>query len=195
MDELKGPTREAPNPESVLRSPDNAEAVATGPETPLWTGRTSIKHYAGRIGLWFFGNIAAAILIAWYSGGSSGMTASHVFWIVLGLVVLSGLFLLLSPLLTIWGNRYRLTSERLVIERGILSQTIDQTELIRVDDVRIYKSVVDRMLGLGSVAVVSTDATDRELVIPGIAQSDQVSEAIRARMRAMRKKSLFVENL
>jgi hypothetical protein len=72
---------------------------------------------------------------------------------------------------------------------------VDQTELIRVDDVRVKKSMMDRLFGLGSVETLSTDQTDRETMIAGIAEPDKVAEAIRARMRTMRKKSLFVENL
>ena len=51
------------------------------------------------------------------------------------------------------------------------------------------------MFGLGTVAIVSTDATDRETVLTGIAEPDKVAEAIRSRMRTMRSKSLFIENL
>jgi len=81
------------------------------------------------------------------------------------------------------------------LERGILSQTIDQTELIRVDDVRVRKSLLDRVFGLGDVEITSTDASDRLVVLEGIRDPDQVAEDIRSRMRSLRKSSLFIENL
>jgi len=90
---------------------------------------------------------------------------------------------------------YRLTSERLFIEIGVLSRTVDQTELVRVDDVRVHQSLMDRVFGLGSVEVVSTDATDRNVMIEGIADPDRVAEMVRENMRSLRRKSLFVENL
>jgi hypothetical protein len=64
-----------------------------------------------------------------------------------------------------------------------------------VDDVRLYKPLLNRVFGLGSVAVVSTDATDREVLITGIADPDRVAEAIRGQMRALRRQSVFVENI
>ena len=60
---------------------------------------------------------------------------------------------------------------------------------------RIHKSFLDRVLGLGSVAIVSTDASDREVVLEGIPKPEEVAEAIRTRMRTLRRKSLFIENL
>jgi hypothetical protein len=43
--------------------------------------------------------------------------------------------------------------------------------------------------------VLSTDVSDGVIVIEGIARADHVAETIRDRMRALRRQSLFVENL
>jgi len=164
-------------------------------ESHIWHGRTRWKHYSGRIALWATGSLVAlgglfrlASQWAWVSG-----------WMAFGIGVVVSLVLAIlllgRPFLSIFGRRYRLTSQRIFVEKGILSRTTDQTELIRVDDVRIYKSLLDRLFGLGTVAIRSTDATDAEIQIEGIADPDGVGETIRSRMRAMRGKSLFVENL
>ena len=67
--------------------------------------------------------------------------------------------------------------------------------MIRVDDLRIRKTLPDRILGLGSIEVLSTDQTDRSMVIEGVRGPEAIAEHIRRNMRAMRRKSLFVENL
>jgi uncharacterized membrane protein YdbT with pleckstrin-like domain len=92
-------------------------------------------------------------------------------------------------------NRYRLTGQRLFVETGILSQTIDQTELIRVDDVRVHKRLTDRLLNMGTVEVRSTDASDAAIIIRGVKNAEQVAELVRTNMRALRSRSLFIENL
>lgn len=171
---------------------DDVHATA---EEDVWTGRTSWKHYAGRLIAWLAANVVVAILLSWLASGVDWLAFKGVFWTVVILVVVSGILVLGRVFVRILGNKYRLTSQRLFIERGIFSQTVDQTELIRVDDVRIYKSMLDRVFGLGTVAILSTDATDREVRIEGIGESERVAESIRSRMRAMRRKSLFVENL
>jgi hypothetical protein len=45
------------------------------------------------------------------------------------------------------------------------------------------------------VEVVSTDTSDRFVTIKGVSGADEVAEIVRGRMRALRRKSLFVENL
>ncbi len=167
-----------------------------GTETDIWTGRTHWQHYAGRLALWLIGNLAVIVLVIWLARRVEWLTFKAGFAIVAVILVVFGLEMVVRRVfLNILRHRYRLTTQRLFIERGILSRTIDQTELIRVDDVRLHKSFLNRMFRLGSVAVVSTDATDREIVIEGIAEPEKVAEAIRTRMRAMRRKSLFIENL
>ena len=171
-------------------------ALDPGTETDIWTGRTHWQHYSGRLALWLIGNLAVIVLVIWLARRIEWLTFKAGFAIVAVILVVSGLEMVVRRVfLNILRHRYRLTTQRLFIERGILSRTIDQTELIRVDDVRLHKSFLDRVFKLGSVAVVSTDATDREIVIEGIAEPEKVAEAIRTRMRAMRSKSLFIENL
>ena len=165
------------------------------PETELWVGRTCWKHYAGRLALWGVGNGIATGSIAWLTSRVEAMTFLHGLLASIALVVITAAIVMGPVVLAIWGQRYRLTSQRLFMERGILSKTLDQTELIRVDDVRLHKSFFDRIFGLGSVTVIATDATHGNIVIPGIRDPDRVAELIRANMRTLRKKSLFMETL
>lgn len=175
-----------------------AGAAATAqpgpPETELWTGRTSWKHYAGRVSLWVIANVLFAALIGWLASAQK-WELPVVLWTVLACVFVSGLIFVIPVFLRIISRRYRLTSQRLFIERGILSQSIDQTELIRVDDVRLEKTLIDRVFGLGTVSLLSTDVTDRLVVIEGIDNADRVAEAVRTNMRTQRGKALFVENI
>lgn len=170
----------------------NAQPVP--PEIELWSGRTSWKHYAGRVSLWAVANILFSVLIGWLASAQK-WGLSVVLWTVLAATFVSALIFIIPVFLRIISRRYRLTSQRLFIERGILNQTIDQTELIRVDDVRVEKTLIDRIFGLGTVSLLSTDVSDRLVVIEGINNADRVAEAVRTNMRSQRGKALFVENL
>lgn len=165
------------------------------PESELWAGRTSWKHYFFRIAAWIVGNIVAAVLIVQWAWAGEKLGVGGTFWVIVGLVAVSGVLLMLKPALQIWGRRYRLTTQRFFVEVGILSKTIDQTELIRVDDVRVYKSLFDRIFGLGTISLLSTDVTNKEITIEGVSEAESVAEKVRANMRAQRGKALFVENL
>lgn len=161
---------------------------AAEPEKALWEGRMDWRHFGGACAL-YVGAAAAVLIICaiWFSSA----TLCYTFLLVIIGAVLAGargVWIILS-------TRYRLTTERLFIERGIVRQTIDQIELVRVDDIRVTKGVVDRVFGLGSVQILSTDFTDRSVEIKGVADADGVAELVRSRMRAARDKSLFVEHL
>ncbi len=158
------------------------------PEQPLWSGRTSWRHYLGMATLGGLAAIALLFLTArWGPTGLVGWT----FW----LIAVAALAYAVRVAVAILQTRYKLTSERLIIERGIISQTIDQTELIRVDDVRIHKTLLDRLFGLASIEIMSTDTTDSSVTIAGVPDGDQVAEMIRAHMRTARRSTLFMESL
>ncbi len=167
----------------------------TSEESDLWIGRTHWKHFAGRIAA--LGGFLVFLLagIIWATPRMDWLTGWTAFWIVLVVGGLSSGVILGGVAYKVFSQRFRVTTQRLFIERGILSQTIDQTELIRVDDVRIHKSILDRTFGLGSIEVVSTDSTEQQVRIEGICDPDRVAESIRTQMRAMRKKSLFIESI
>lgn len=171
-------------------------SVDPADEEDLWVGRTSWKHYTGRLALWLLANAFFAGFVIWLAPRWEWLDFWRGVTMVAAVFVLSGLeFAGRRVLLRIIDHRYRLTTQRLFIERGILNRTIDQTELIRVDDVRLHKTLFDRIMGLGSVTIVSTDATDQETLLEGIYEPEKVAEAIRTHMRTLRRKSLFIENL
>ena len=183
-----------PDPFSAAASPetsDNQKPVpsesATQTEESLWVGRTSWKHFGGLIAAWSLGSLLLLVVTVGWLGAWWKLTFAAIFLAAVAVVA--------RIAVTVFSTRYELTTERLFIERGLLSLTRDQTELIRVDDVRVRKRLMDRIFGLGSIDVLSTDVTDRSLVIEGVADADRVAELVRTYMRKARKKSLFIESL
>jgi len=182
------------NEPSPSESPSPPEPSGPSPEQCLWQGRTHWKHFAGRIALWALAATVYALLVAWITS-RTGLSATAGWYIACIPILATAVWGGVKLTAVIAGTRYRVTDERLFIERGLLTRTTDQTELIRVDDVRTRKTLVDRLFGLGSVEVVSTDTSDRFVTLEGVSGADEVAEIVRGRMRALRRKSLFVENL
>jgi uncharacterized membrane protein YdbT with pleckstrin-like domain len=93
--------------------------------------------------------------------------------------------------------RYWLTTDRLFIRRGILRRTTDQTELIRVDDIRVHQGIIDRVFGIGNVEVdCESDITDAKLVLAGVDDPTHVAELVRTGMQKLRRaRGVFVEKL
>jgi len=184
------------DPAPSLAGPGNEKASAEPEnEVTVWSGRTHWKHFAGRVILWAVANVAFIVLAAVVASRTEWLAFSGAFWAVIGVFVVSALLVLGRVAITVMSHKYRVTSQRLFVERGILGRTVDQTELVRVDDVRVHKTFLHRIFGLGSVEVVSTDASDKNVSIEGVTDPDTVAEAIRTHMRTLRRSSLFIENL
>ncbi len=179
-------TEESALPEAAA-SLTAADQESAAPEKTLWTGRPNWKHYVAEIAVLTL--VAGAILIAsavWFPG------AFRVIFIV---AIIGGLIEASRVGLFVYGTKYELTTERLFIQRGVVRLTKDQTELIRVDDVRVRQLFVERLFNLGSIDVLSTDLSHGNQVIVAVADPDSVAELIRSHMRSARKKSLFIESL
>ncbi|MBS0191913.1 MAG: PH domain-containing protein [Phycisphaerales bacterium] len=82
---------------------------------------------------------------------------------------------------------YILTTQRIKIEQGVLSKQFDQVELYRVKDTVLTRTLLQRMLGLGSIKMITSDPSQPELVLPSISDSDRVRELIRQNVERMRR--------
>ena len=168
---------------STDQKPPNSESD----ENNLWKGRMSWRHY-GRLITFAFGWFAVALIIGFSKGG---LVAYIMFWLTLILWFIVIAKILYGVLL----HKYMITNQRLFVEKGILGKTIDQTELIRVDDVRITKTLFDRMMNLGDVTIMSTDTSNNSVTLLGIEEPEKVADCIREQMKELRQKSVYVEKL
>ena len=107
-----------------------------------------------------------------------------------GLLVVFGLGLLF--LLRAWylvaATRYRRTTQRLCVQTGLIAKNLEEVELFRVKDVTLRQGVLDRLLGTGTVTVLSTDDTAPVLEIQGILHPLDAKERIRTAFRAARQR-------
>ena len=75
-------------------------------------------------------------------------------------------------------TRYALSEDRLFLKRGILNIRQDEVVLYRVRDLRVSINLWQRLFGVGTVTVVSTDKSVPELVLKNIRQPNEVKELI-----------------
>ena len=89
-------------------------------------------------------------------GGYRALTA-----LGLAAVVLSVLVIKIIKLKMIY---YEVTVERIEWERGIFDRKVDNLDMFRVIDLNMRRSIFDVILGIGTVALITTDKTDPEFV-------------------------------
>lgn len=75
-------------------------------------------------------------------------------------------------------TRYALSEDRLFLKRGFMNVRQDEVVLYRVRDLRVSQSLWQRIFGVGTVTVVSTDKSIPELVLKNIRQPNEVKELI-----------------
>lgn len=138
-------------------------------ETILFQG-----HPSWRAALLFFvkGFVGAAVV-----GLILGLAVSTFAGIVSAAVVV-GLTVFASVVLRS-STEYVITDERLHIRRGLLSKTIHETRLSRVQDVTVMQSVGERLLGIGRADFdTASGDRDNDFVFAGIEKPDTVRAAV-----------------
>ena len=81
---------------------------------------------------------------------------------------------------------YELTSQRLKISSGILNRKLDELELFRVKDYAMDQPLFLRMVGLGNLTLVTSDASSPTVTISAIANVEDVREKLRNAVQAER---------
>lgn len=157
------------------------------PENDLWSG--SYSHLA-MIGTWVVGGVGSLLALFLLPALSLSL------WSTLGLLVLAWLVMLGVYAYRRYSVHYRLTCQRLIHAAGLLWRTNDRVELIDVDDVTFRQGPVERMFGVGTIIVTSSDRSTPELVLPGIENVREVADLIDdARRKERRSRGLHIESV
>ena len=88
--------------------------------------------------------------------------------------------------LTLKSFVYRLTTERLLTTEGIFSKDTESLELYRVKDFRVRESFFERLFGLESIELLSSDLDTPDIVMDYIPKSLGLSDKIRQQIETCR---------
>ena len=138
-------------------------------ENELYAGRPSwralMSFYAGGIGL-----AVLVLLILGLLAGEWALAAA----IAAALAVLT----LLIGYLRRVSTKYLITTQRLRISRGIVRRNVQETRLERVQNVNYQQSVLDRVLGVGTVDFDTAGTDDSEFRFEWVDGPEQVVRAV-----------------
>ena len=85
-------------------------------------------------------------------------------------------------------TRYRLSEDRLFCETGFLNIKSDEVLLYRVRDLQLNMSLGQRILGVGTVCVVSSDKSIPHLDLKNVKKPREVKELIHQHVEAAKDK-------
>lgn len=157
-------------------------------EDDLWQGTYSKKAMFGAWIVAGFLTLAAVVFAIWIGFGWTG-------WLwTLGIIVVGWLSLYLRLLFRQLSVQYTLTTQRLELERGLLSRTTDRIEVIDMDDITFTQGPVQRLLGVGQIVIKSSDVTDPHCAMPGIDNVGTIARMMDdARRKERRRRGLHIE--
>lgn len=166
---------------SAGADPDDAEEF-------LWQGHFSKLAMVGEwIGAVLATMAVLVVTLAWNFTGEKWLWAAlAAFWI----------FLLLRLIYRQLSIRYSLTSQRLIHEHGILWRRTDRIEAIDIDDVTYHQGPVERMLGIGTIRIASSDHSTPQFALVGIEDARRVATLIdEVRRKERRKRGVHIESI
>lgn len=110
------------------------------------------------------------------------------------LAVLGGTFLLIVwSLLVVQCTSWKLTADQLCFKRGVIARRTDYLELYRVTDYVMKETPVERLLGLCSFYIVSTDSSSPVTRIYGIPHVSGLQAEFRRRVERQRRTKRIIE--
>lgn len=190
---------------AALNAADTEPAAALNPaargghdkveeERDLWEGSYSGKSM---IGVWILLAVVSVAVIAgaFFVPADTIPMMAPILW---ALILLAVVWLCAAAVLVYRraSVHYRVTTQRLIHRRGIVRVSTDRIELIDVDDISYTQGLVERMLGVGTVLVHSSDRSHPELKLRGIDGVQKVADVIDdARRTERRRRGLHIETI
>lgn len=159
-------------------------------EEELWQGQYS---KLAMVGIWI--TLATLTVVVLIIGAVAQFPAMAWMIAAAGLVLIWAVSLL-TLLLRQLSQHYYLTNQRFIHERGILWRKTDRIEAIDIDDVTFQQGPVERMFGVGTVTVHSSDQTHPELHLPGLERVHEVAGMIdEVRRKERHRRGLHIESV
>lgn len=99
----------------------------------------------------------------------------------------AGFILICIPFVLARTTHYRITNYRVDYEYGILNKRIDTLELWHVEDIQLRQSLLNRMLGVGTISILSNDETTPKLELHAIPNPRPLFDTLKQRIISVKR--------
>ena len=185
FDEKESPKEETAT-EKFTKATKKSDSIE---ERTLWegtySGRAMFGHYLLGIVI-SLGMLLLSIYFGW----------SWFWWTTLAVVVIVWCYIFFLYAKNRFGVRYRLTTHRFFHETGILLHKTDLIEIIDIDDITYKQTIIDRLTGVGTIYIDSTDRSHPQLSISGISDVHEVARLFQdTRHEERRTRAVHIEQV
>jgi uncharacterized membrane protein YdbT with pleckstrin-like domain len=87
------------------------------------------------------------------------------------------------------GTHYRVTTQRVIVETGLLSKRLDQIDLYRIHDYVVERPIGQRLVGTGNLVLATVDRSTPAVRLAGLSTDVvQLYERLRAATEAEKRR-------
>lgn len=86
-------------------------------------------------------------------------------------------------------TKYMLTDDKLIVKSGVLSTKEEEIRLYRIMDVTLKRTLGERLFGLGTIQVISSDKSTPELLIKRVKKPSEVKDLLSDTVEVSRRKN------
>jgi uncharacterized membrane protein YdbT with pleckstrin-like domain len=90
---------------------------------------------------------------------------------------------------------YTISDEKITITSGFLSITVDDAFMYKVQDVKLTKSLLERIFKLGTITCYTGDTTHPELKLLHIKKSGEIKDFLLVASEEARRKRRTIHNM
>ena len=175
-------------PMAAVAAPAAAPPMASGgKEETLWHGTPSWLLLLGKIIRALL--VAIVLPVIYYFGRDFLAPYSTYVWAVIALAVVWQVVEVFIALTRIRTTIYKITTQRVILESGVFSKEVAEIDLRYIDDTQFRQSFIQRMLGIGSVTIISKDVASH--ILRGIPDPRGIRELIRTNAYQVSQRQLF----
>ena len=181
---------------SEFAQPLAAPALQASREETLWRGTPSPILLIGKIATLVL-ILVAIPLIAYFFASTitddlaKAATIRTAGWVIAAILAAVQLVVVILAWLRLRTTMYVITNQRVIVETGVVSKSVNEIDLRYVDDSQFTQGLADRLLGIGNVTLISSDKAFPTTVLQGIARPREIREMIRARAYQVSQRQLF----
>ncbi len=92
-------------------------------------------------------------------------------------------------------TKYRISEEKITITAGFLNITEDDAFMYKIQDVRLTRSLSERMFKIGTITCYTGDTTHPELILHHIKHASEIKDFIMSASEEARRKRRALHNL
>ena len=92
-------------------------------------------------------------------------------------------------------TKYTVNEDRLIINKGLLRTTEDTCYLYKIIDIKLERSICERLFGMGTILCYTGDVTDKVIKLIHIKNSKKINDYLLDQSEEMRRKRRTLNTL